>query len=60
MKRKPRNPLIAQALFRRAGAHEKSEKAKRQNERVALARQLLKNQQKQIFSMDSPPPRETQ
>jgi hypothetical protein len=40
MKHKPRNPLIAQALFRRAGAHEKTENAKRQNERLALQRQL--------------------
>jgi hypothetical protein len=40
MKHKPRNPLIGQALFRRAGAHEKTGKAKRQHERLALQRQL--------------------
>ena len=41
MKRKtmlvwPRNPLVAPALFRKAGAHGKSEKAKRRAEKMEL------------------------
>ena len=33
---KPRNPYVAAAKFRRAGAHEKTEKARRRHEAVAL------------------------
>ena len=42
MKRKPikvpkaRNPLVAAALFRKAGSHDKSNKAKRRCEKVKL------------------------
>ena len=42
MKRKPnkvlkaRNPLVAATLFRKAGAHDKSNKAKRRSEKVKL------------------------
>jgi hypothetical protein len=32
----PRNPLVAKALFRKAGRHQKSTKAARRSERVAL------------------------
>ena len=38
MKLKPRNPLVAAARFRRAGSHEKSRKAERRAERMALLR----------------------
>lgn len=37
---KPRNPLVAAAKFRRAGAHQKTEKARRRQENVALQRSL--------------------
>lgn len=30
----PRNPLVAAVLFRKAGAHRKSKKAKRREEKV--------------------------
>ncbi len=42
MNRKPRNPLVAAAKFRRAGQHGKSTKALRRAESTALLR-LLKN-----------------
>lgn len=32
----PRNPLVAAVLFRKAGAHDKSEKAKRRKEKMKL------------------------
>lgn len=32
----PRNPLVAEALFRKAGAHGKSEKAMRRKEKMKL------------------------
>jgi hypothetical protein len=32
----PRNPLVAEVLFRKAGAHGKSEKAKRREEKMKL------------------------
>jgi len=35
---KPRNPLVADAKFRKAGVHEKSEKARRRQEKLALAK----------------------
>ncbi len=34
----PRNPLVAGALFRKAGAHGKSEKAKRRKEKVEFGK----------------------
>ena len=37
----PRNPLVAGALFRKAGAHGKSEKAKRRGERTKLGKLAL-------------------
>lgn len=40
MHNKPRNPLVAAAKFRRAGAHRKTEKAKRRQETVALIHKL--------------------
>ena len=36
MRQKPRNPYVAAAKFRRAGAHQKTEKARRRQEAVAL------------------------
>jgi hypothetical protein len=36
----PRNPLVAPALQRKAGAHRKSHKAQRQQDRQALRREL--------------------
>ena len=33
---KPRNPYVAAAKFRRAGAHDKTEKARRRHDAVAL------------------------
>lgn len=36
---KPRNPLVAVALFKKAGWTEKSGKAKRRDEKVALRRE---------------------
>ena len=33
---KPRNPYVAAAKFRRAGAHDKTEKARRRRDAVAL------------------------
>jgi len=40
VQRKPRNPYVAAAKFRRAGAHEKTGKAKRRQETVALIQKL--------------------
>lgn len=40
MQQRPRNPYVAAARFRRAGAHQKSEKAKRREENVALIHKL--------------------
>lgn len=37
---KPRNPLVAAARFRHAGAHQKTEKALRRQAAVSLMRQL--------------------
>jgi hypothetical protein len=37
---KPRNPLVAAALTRRAGAHGQTEKAARQQQRQRLQQQL--------------------
>ena len=37
---KPRNPLVAPAAQRKAGAHRKSKSAQRQAERLELKRQL--------------------
>lgn len=36
---KPRNPLVAVALFKKAGWTEKSGKAKRRDEKVALRKE---------------------
>jgi hypothetical protein len=36
MQKKPRNPFVAAAKFRRAGAHQKTEKARRRQDAVAL------------------------
>jgi len=38
--RKPRNPFVAAAKFRRAGAHQKTEKARRRQEAVAFIQEL--------------------
>jgi hypothetical protein len=38
---KPRNPYVALVIGRHAGAHEKSEGAKRQAEKQALKKRLL-------------------
>ncbi len=43
MTSKPRNPLVALAKFRRAGRHEKTEKARRRAEKMDLQRQLRRN-----------------
>lgn len=40
MQKRPRNPYVAAAKFRRAGAHQKTEKAKRREETVALIHKL--------------------
>lgn len=40
MNGKPRNPYVAAAKFRRAGAHQKTGKAKRRQEAVALIHKL--------------------
>jgi len=40
MQKKPRNPFVAAAKFRRAGAHQKSEKARRRKDAVALIHTL--------------------
>ena len=37
---KPRNPLVAPAKFRKAGAHEKTVKAQRRNDKLALLRAI--------------------
>jgi hypothetical protein len=37
---KPRNPLVAAAAQRKAGEHRKSKSAQRQQEKLALERQL--------------------
>lgn len=37
---KPRNPLVAPALQRKAGSHRKSQAATRRAEKVALKKQL--------------------
>lgn len=37
---KPRNPLVAAAAQRKAGAHRKSRSAQRQAEKAALRKQL--------------------
>ena len=37
---KPRNPLVAQAAQRKAGSHRKSKSAERQQEKLALKREL--------------------
>jgi hypothetical protein len=42
MNRKPRNPLVAAAKFRRAGHHGKTSKALRREDKTALLR-LIKN-----------------
>ncbi len=36
MQKKPRNPFVAAAKFRRAGAHQKTEKARRRQDTVGL------------------------
>lgn len=38
--RKPRNPLVAAALQRQAGAHRRSASAQRQRDRQAMHREL--------------------
>ena len=35
---KPRNPLVAQAMFKKAGWNEKSGKAQRRDDKIALRR----------------------
>ncbi len=40
MQKKPRNPFVAPAKFRRAGTHQKTEKAKRRQQSVALIHSL--------------------
>ena len=40
MHNKPRNPLVAAAKFRRAGAHQKTVKARRRQDAVALIHKL--------------------
>lgn len=37
---KPRNPLVAQAVQRKAGSHRKSKSAQRQEQKLALNRAL--------------------
>jgi hypothetical protein len=37
---KPRNPLVAPALQRKAGSHQKSAAARRRAEKVALKKQI--------------------
>mgnify|MGYP001361087548 CR=1 FL=1 len=46
MKLKPRNPLVAAARFRRAGAHDKTHKAERRAEKVELLRQTRRGNDK--------------
>jgi hypothetical protein len=38
--RKPRNPLVASARFRRAGSHARPQRAQRQQARRGLQREL--------------------
>ena len=40
MRQKPRNPYVAAAKFRRAGAHQKTAKARRRHDAVALIHKL--------------------
>ena len=40
MRQKPRNPYVAAAKFRRAGAHDKTGKARRRQDAVALIQKL--------------------
>ena len=40
MHQKPRNPYVAAAKFRRAGAHQKTVKARRRQDAVALIHKL--------------------
>ena len=40
MHQKPRNPYVAAAKFRRAGAHQKTVKARRRHDTVALIHKL--------------------
>ena len=40
MQKKPRNPFVAAAKFRRAGAHQKTVKARRRQDAVALIHKL--------------------
>lgn len=40
---RPRNPLVAPALKRKAGSHRKSESATRRAEKMALKKQLRGN-----------------
>ncbi|MEJ6022340.1 hypothetical protein [Ramlibacter sp. PS4R-6] len=37
---KPRNPLVAQAAQRKAGSHRKSQSAQRQQQKLALKKEL--------------------
>ena len=37
---KPRNPLVAPSLMRRAGRHERNESSRRQQARAGLRREL--------------------
>jgi len=41
----PRNPLVAEVLFRKAGAHGKSGKAQRREEKIRLKKQALADAQ---------------
>ena len=52
MSQKPRNPYVAAAKFRRAGAHQKTVKARRRQEAVALIqklRGLRRNGSEEVF-----------
>lgn len=46
----PRNPFVAPALQRKAGAHQKSEKALRRKEKVALNRCVAQGQSNRLLT----------
>lgn len=47
----PRNPLVAKAMFRKAGAHDKTRKAKRRGEKVMWQRECGVAVAQQAFTL---------
>lgn len=46
---KPRNGLVPLALFRKAGAHKKTEKAKRRSDKMSMQRALHQKDSQESF-----------